>query len=83
MHTLALEAVVSAARASFRTGKVAMLIDRAECAADWSHGKPVGIARLPGSDRVFEPIRKQWNAFSPPNAPSYLPQGGGWLIGIS
>jgi len=72
-----------AARASFRTGKVAMLIDRAERAADWSHGKPVGVARLPGSERVFEPIRKEWNPSAPPNAPSYLPQGGGWLIGIS
>ena len=48
----------AAARESFRTGKVAMLIDRAERAATWSHGKPVGVAPLPGSDRVFEPIRK-------------------------
>jgi len=73
----------AAARQSFRTGKVAMLIDRAERAADWSHGKPVNVARLPGSDRVFEPIRKEWKPSSPPNAPSYLPQGGGWLIGIN
>ena len=50
----------AAARESFRTGKVAMLIDRAERAATWSHGKPVGVAPLPGSDRVFEPIRKEW-----------------------
>jgi multiple sugar transport system substrate-binding protein len=73
----------AAARASFRTGKVAMLIDCAERAASWSHGKPVSVARLPGSERVFEPVRKEWKACSPPNAPSYLPQGGGWLIGIS
>jgi len=72
-----------AARQAFRTGNVAMLIDSAERAADWSHGKPVSIARLPGSDRVFEPIRKEWKRCSPPNAPSYLPEGGGWLIGIS
>src|SRR5262249_12867673 len=37
-----------AARQAFRTGKVAMLIDRAERAAAWSHGKPVGIAPMPG-----------------------------------
>jgi multiple sugar transport system substrate-binding protein len=71
-----------AVRESFRAGRVAMLIDRAEGAAGWSHGKPVGVAPLPGSDRVFEPARKSW--VSPPrrNAPSYLPRGGGWLIGV-
>jgi multiple sugar transport system substrate-binding protein len=73
----------AAARASFRTGKVAMLIDRAEHAAAWSHGKPVSVAALPGSERVFEPVRKEWKASSPLNAPCYLPHGGGWLIGIS
>jgi len=72
-----------AARESFRTGKVAMLIDRAERAATWSHGKPIDVAPLPGSDRVFEPARKEWGPASPPNAPSYLPHGGGWLIGIN
>ncbi|MGO9469847.1 MAG: ABC transporter substrate-binding protein [Isosphaeraceae bacterium] len=71
------------ARAAFRTGKVAMLIDRAERAAAWSHGKPVGVARLPGSERVFEPALKAWQPASPPNSPSYLPDGGGWLIGVS
>ena len=73
----------AAAREAFRTGKVALLIDRAERAAAWSHGKPVGVAPLPGSDRVFEPIRKEWTPPSPRNAPSYLPQGGGWLVGIN
>jgi multiple sugar transport system substrate-binding protein len=72
----------AAARASFRAGNVAMLIDRAERAATWSHGKTLGVAPLPGSERVFEPIRKEWKPSSPPNAPSYLPEGGGWLIGI-
>src|SRR5262245_6587945 len=67
-----------AARESFRTGKVALLIDRAECAATWSHGKPLGVAPLPGSDRVFEPSRKTWEPATPRNAPSYLPSGGGW-----
>ncbi len=73
----------AAARASFRSGKVAMLIDRAERAATWSHGKPIDVAPLPGSDRVYEPARKEWGPASPPNAPSYLLHGGGWLIGIN
>jgi multiple sugar transport system substrate-binding protein len=73
----------AAARESFRTGKVALLIDRAERAALWSHGKPIGVAPLPGSERVFEPIRKEWMEASPLNAPSFLPYGGGWLIGLS
>jgi multiple sugar transport system substrate-binding protein len=73
----------AAARESFRSGKVAMLIDRAERAATWSHGKPINVAPLPGSDRVFEPKRKEWGTSSPPNTPSYLPRGGGWLIGIN
>jgi multiple sugar transport system substrate-binding protein len=71
-----------AARESFRTGNVALLIDRAERAATWSHGKPIGVAPLPGSDRVFDPSVKAW--VSPPrrNEPSYLPAGGGWLVGV-
>jgi multiple sugar transport system substrate-binding protein len=71
-----------AARASFRTGTVAMLIDRAERFSTWSHGKRAGVAPLPGSERVFDPSAKTW--VSPPsrNAPSYLPHGGGWLIGV-
>jgi len=73
----------AAARESFRTGKVAMLIDRAERAATWSHGKPLGVAALPGSERVYEPIRKEWKPAAPPNSPSFLPRGGGWLVGIS
>jgi multiple sugar transport system substrate-binding protein len=71
------------AREAFRAGQAAMLIDRAERVAAWSGGKPVGVAALPGSERVFEPLRKQWTEESPPNRPSYLPHGGGWLIGIS
>jgi multiple sugar transport system substrate-binding protein len=71
------------ARAAFRSGKSAMLIDRAERAAAWSGGKPVGVVPLPGSERVFEPVQKTWQSASPPNSPSYLPKGGGWLIGIS
>jgi len=71
------------ARQAFRSGKVAMLIDRAERVAAWSHGKPVGVAPLPGSERVFEPALKLWQSASPPNSPSYLPKGGGWLIGVN
>jgi multiple sugar transport system substrate-binding protein len=73
----------AAARESFRTGKVAMLIDRAERAASWSHGKPLGVAALPGSERVYEPSRKEWKPAAPPNSPSFLPRGGGWLVGVS
>jgi multiple sugar transport system substrate-binding protein len=72
----------TAVRKAFRGGKVALLIDRAERAATWSGGHPIGVAPLPGSDRVFEPIRKQWEPASPPNGPSYLPLGGGWLVGV-
>ena len=61
---------------AFRTGKVAMLIDRAERASTWSHGKRLSVAPLPGSDRVYEPIRKEWQPASPPNAPRYLPAWG-------
>ena len=35
-----------------------MLIDRAERAAAWSGGHPIGVAPLPGSERVYEPLRQ-------------------------
>jgi multiple sugar transport system substrate-binding protein len=73
----------AAARESFRSGKVAMLIDRAERAGTWSHGKRLGVAPLPDSDRVYEPSRMEWQPASPPNSARYLPAGGGWLIGIA
>ena len=72
----------AAAREAFRGGKVAMLIDRAERAASWSNGHPIGVAPLPGSERVYEPLRHQWETPSSRNAPSYLPHGGGWLVGV-
>jgi multiple sugar transport system substrate-binding protein len=65
---------------------VALLIDRAECAATWAGGaKSIGVAPLPGSERVFEPLNKVWDPApkSKPNRPSYLPHGGGWLVGVS
>jgi multiple sugar transport system substrate-binding protein len=70
------------AREAFRAGKTALLIDRAERALAWSGGHAVGVAPLPGSERVFEPLRQQWETPSSPNAPSYLPLGGGWLVGV-
>jgi multiple sugar transport system substrate-binding protein len=73
----------AAARQAFREGRAALLIDRAEQVATWSGGKPVGVASLPGSERVYEPTRKEWAQASAVNRPSYLPHGGGWLIGIS
>ena len=73
----------AAAREAFRQGQAAMLVDRAERVAAWSGGKPVGVARLPGAERVYEPSQKEWKPASPINRPSYLPRGGGWLIGIS
>jgi multiple sugar transport system substrate-binding protein len=74
----------AAARQAFREGKVALLIDRAEMAAGWSHGKTaIGVAPLPGSARVYDPARKQWEEAKPDNDPSYLPCGGGWLIGVN
>jgi multiple sugar transport system substrate-binding protein len=71
-----------AARSAFRSGKVALLIDRAERASTWSEGKPIGVAPLPGSERVYNPDRKTWETSSSPNRPSYLPRGGGWLVGV-
>jgi multiple sugar transport system substrate-binding protein len=75
-----------AARSAFRSGAAALLIDRAERAADWidpDAPQLVGVAPLPGSTRVFEPDRRQWEEGLPsPNRPSYLPRGGGWLVGV-
>jgi multiple sugar transport system substrate-binding protein len=71
-----------AARQAFRSGTVPLLLDRAERATAWSHGQPVGVAPLPGSERVYEPTRKRWETPSTRNAPSYLPYGGGWLVGV-
>ena len=71
-----------AARGAFRQGNVALLIDRAERAGRWSTGKAVGVAPLPGSARVYDPARQVWEAVAPPNRPSYLPFGGGWLVGV-
>lgn len=74
-----------AARKAFKEGRVALLIDRAEQAGKWGGGKvkAVGVAPLPGSERVYEPDNKVWENPSSPNRPSYLPGGGGWLVGVA
>jgi multiple sugar transport system substrate-binding protein len=71
-----------AARGAFREGKAAMLIDRAERASEWGD-KRIGVAPLPGSERIYDPSRNLWEDVSPPNRPSYLPHGGGWLVGVA
>jgi multiple sugar transport system substrate-binding protein len=72
----------SAARAAFRQGKTAMLIDRAEKAGGWSHRKSLAVAPLPGSERVYEPSRKAWDEGGSINRPTYLPRGGGWVVAV-
>ncbi|RUL87828.1 extracellular solute-binding protein [Tautonia sociabilis] len=75
-----------AARAAFRAGEAALLIDRADHAGSWlepGDEAEVGVARLPGSPRMFEPLRGAYDAADPPNRPGYLPDGGGWLVGVS
>lgn len=72
-----------AARKAFRSGEAVFLIDRAERAGGWGvEGSPVGVAPLPGSLRVFDPSRNAWEDLPEPNRPSYLPTGGGWLVGV-
>jgi multiple sugar transport system substrate-binding protein len=75
-----------AARSAFRSGSVALLIDRAERYASWlddGDEAELGVARLPGSDRMFEAIRGAYDPAEPPNRPGFLPGGGGWLVGVS
>jgi multiple sugar transport system substrate-binding protein len=75
-----------AARTAFRNGRAALLIDRAERAASWTDPKQpaaVGVAALPGSERVFDPDRQDWQTVQPPNRPAFLPSGGGWLVGLA
>ena len=54
---------------AFREGRAAMLIDRAEQVGTWSGGKPIGVAALPGSERVFEPPAKRMEARVPAESP--------------
>lgn len=72
-----------AARRAFRSGEVALLIDRAERAETWgTAGSPVGTVPLPGSTRVFNFLGQAWEDRKLPNRPSYLLHGGGWLVGV-
>ncbi|WP_435009145.1 ABC transporter substrate-binding protein [Tundrisphaera lichenicola] len=72
-----------AARQAFRSGEAAFLIDRAERAATWStEGSAVGVAPLPGSDRLFDFSSNTWTKPQPISRPTYLPHGGGWLVGV-
>ena len=70
----------------FDEGQVALLIDRAERSSLWSDVRnPVrtAVAPLPGSRRVYEPRREEWVEMDRPNRPTYLLEGGGWLIGVT
>ncbi len=74
-----------AAREAFRDGRTAMLIDLAERASSWTDPKrpaTVGLAALPGSDRVYDPLRKEWSTPVQTNRVAYLPTGGGWFAGL-
>ncbi|WZO95822.1 extracellular solute-binding protein [Isosphaeraceae bacterium EP7] len=72
-----------AARAAFAAGNVAMLVDRAERASEWGDANAIAVAPLPGSSRVYDPARKAWESTESPNQASYLPDGGGWLVGVA
>ncbi len=73
-----------AARSAFRSGEVALLIDRAERADTWGKtSAPIGTAPLPGSTRVFNFLGNAWEDRKVPNRPSYLLHGGGWLVGVA
>jgi multiple sugar transport system substrate-binding protein len=75
------------ARAAFRRGEVALLIDRADRSSEWlddGSTMAVAVAQLPGSERVYNQDRRIWEqAKRGLNRPSYLPMGGGWLVGVS
>ncbi len=72
-----------AARKAFRDGQTALLIDRAERADQWSSGKPIGVAPLPASPRVYEPVLGTWRDASLLDSPTMLVAGGCWLVGSS
>lgn len=72
-----------AARKAFRAGETALLIDRAERADQWSSGKPIGVAPLPASPKVYEPVLATWQDASLLDSPSLLPASGCWMVGLS
>lgn len=78
------------ARASFRRGETALLIDRAERRRGWVDPKTargrnmsIGVAALPGSKRVYDRDRSRWDDSRGLNRPTWLLQGGGMLVGVS
>ncbi len=72
------------ARQAFRSKEAVLLIDRAEKAGAWGvDGEPIGSIPLPGSSRVFDFSRNAWETSEKPNRPSFLPTGGGWLVGVA
>jgi multiple sugar transport system substrate-binding protein len=53
----------AAARAAYREGRAALLIDRAERLGDWSDPRspvPSAVVPLPGSSRRYDPGRDAW-----------------------
>ncbi len=72
-----------AARKAFKAGETALLIDRAERASEWSNGKPIGVAPLPGSTRVYEPALTTWQETSLLESPCMLSANNCWLVGMS
>ncbi len=74
------------ARTAFRSGKVLMLVDLAERYAQWTDAKkprPIGVAPLPGSKRIYNIERKGWEVGEEPGAAVRLAKGGGWLVGVA
>lgn len=74
------------ARAAFRDGKAAILLDYAENATTWAKADTKGkisVAPLPGSLKVYEPDRKEYEKMPSVNLSAYLPNGGGWLAVIA
>lgn len=73
-------------RAAFRDGKAAILFDYANNAAKWANAdekSKIGVAPLPGSLKVYEPDRKEYEKMQSTSMSAYLPSGGGWLAVIA
>lgn len=74
------------ARTAFRDGKAAILFDYANNAAKWANAdekSKIGVSPLPGSLKVYEPDRKEYEKMQSANMSAYLPCGGGWLAVIA
>ena len=72
-----------AAREAFRTGKVALLIDRAERAAPGRAGNADRGRPAAGlGSRLRAAAQAMGNALDTRTHPATCPQGGGWLVGV-